>query len=59
MEVIPIAPPQMPIPKLSKERANPKNIDSFESIKWELSKSEETGSFIILIVIPKNFIKKL
>ena len=24
----------------------------------ELSKSEDTGSFIILIVIPKNFIKK-
>ena len=45
--------------KQSKERANPKNKASLLSIEWEESKSEEVGFLIILIVIPKNSIKKL
>lgn len=35
--------PQIPIQKLSKERAIAKNIDSLESIIFELSKSEDIG----------------
>ena len=48
----------IPIQKLSKESANPKNKDSLESITLDLSKSEELGFLIILIVIPKHLIKK-
>ena len=44
--------------KLSKESANPKNKASLESITLDLSKSEELGFLIILIVIPKHLIKK-
>gem|GEM_PF-3804393 len=49
----------IPMQKLSKERAKPKNKASLESIDLELSKSEDIGFFIILIVIPKYLIKKL
>lgn len=35
--------PQIPIQKLSKERAIAKKIDSLESIIFELSKSEDMG----------------
>ena len=48
----------IPIQKLSKESARPKNRASFESIVFDLSKSEEIGFLIIFIVIPKHLIKK-
>ena len=58
-ELTPIILPKAPMQKQSKERANPKNKASLLSIEWEESKSEEVGFLIILIVIPKNSIKKL
>lgn len=48
----------IPIQKLSKERAKPKNKASLESIVLDLSKSEEIGFLIIFMVIPKHLIKK-
>ena len=59
IELIPITLPPTPMQKLSKESARPRNRDSFASIEFEQSKSEETGFLIIFIVIPKKFIKKL
>ena len=58
VELIPIMLLPIPIQKLSRDSASPKNRASFESIELDLSKSEEIGSFIIFIVIPRNFIKK-
>ena len=49
----------IPTPIESIDKATPKNIASFQSIVFELSKSDDFGSRIIFIVIPKNFIKKL
>ena len=47
----------IPIQKLSSDKAIPKNRASFPSIQFDLSKSEELGSFIILMVIPKKLMK--
>ena len=48
----------IPMQKLSKESASPKNKASLESIILDLSKSEELGFLMIFIVIPKHLIKK-
>ena len=51
----------LPIPthKESRDKAKPKYKASFESILFELSKSEYIGFLIICIVIPKDLIKRL
>ena len=49
----------IPIQKLSKDNAKPRNKASLASIELDLSKSDEIGFLIIWIVIPKNLIKKL
>ena len=48
----------IPIQIESIDSAKPRNNASLLSILFDLSKSEFTGSFIIFIVIPRNFIKK-
>ena len=48
----------IPMQKLSKESANPKNKASLKSMILDLSKSEELGFLIIFMVIPKHLIKK-
>ena len=58
-EFTPMMLPPIPIQKLSSESAMPRKIASLASIEFEESKSEEIGFFIIFIVIPKKFIKKL
>ena len=49
--------PPIPMHIESIESAIPRKRASLPSILLDLSKSDDTGSFIILIVIPKNFIK--
>ena len=56
--LIPTILPPIPMQKLSKERAKPKNTASLASIVLDLSKSEEVGFFKICTVMPKHFIKK-
>ena len=58
-EFIPIALQPTPAQNASRDMANPRYNASLASMWFEWSKSELVGFFIILIVNPNGFIKKL